>query len=107
MAITRGGGNLRRSNRQAGRGVTLVVVKKISKKSKKKEVREVISLESDDQVVEEPMSTAVGGEEQSSVRDVEKPMSEGEKEDGQVEMDEAAAGKEDEHVMAEGEKEDE
>ncbi|EFH44609.1 predicted protein [Arabidopsis lyrata subsp. lyrata] len=107
MAITRGGGNLRRSNRQAGRGVTPVVVKKISKKSKKKEVREVISLESDDQVVEEPMSTAVGGEEQSSVRDVEKPMSEGEKEDGQVEMDEAAAGEEDEPVMAEGEKEDE
>ncbi|EFH39081.1 predicted protein [Arabidopsis lyrata subsp. lyrata] len=107
MAITRGGGNLRHSNRQAGRGVTPVVVKKISKKSKKKEVREVISFESDDQVVEEPMSTAVGGEEQSSVRDVEKPMSEGEKEDGQVEMDEAAAGKEDEPVMAEGEKEDE
>jgi len=38
MAITRGGGNLRRSNRQEGKGVSPVVAKKLSKKSKRRKV---------------------------------------------------------------------
>lgn len=97
MVTTRGGGNLRRSNRQAGKGWSSLVTKKITKKPKKKSVEKVVKEKSANQVEEQVVD--------ESHKEKEKEMDERGKDDT-VQMDEGRIVDEEEEVVeSEGEKE--
>ncbi|XP_020879037.1 zinc finger CCCH domain-containing protein 13-like [Arabidopsis lyrata subsp. lyrata] len=97
MVTTRGGENLRRSNRQAGKGWSSLVTKKITKKPKKKSVEKLVKEKSANQVEEQVVD--------ESHKEKEKEMDERGKDDT-VQMDEGRIVDEEEEVVeSEGEKE--